>query len=308
MFGRWKLIASVFMIGIGISIGGLRAQTVTYGGCTDLYGVAVASIQRDVNNVAIATRLPGSGAPVIYYNPSVLSWFKAPTRLFWYGHECAHHKLGHTIGYAFPLTAEQAADCWSIKTLYDAGLIDDQEVCTIATDMHKTGPGDWTHLPGSQRGINLFACLGRSSWCGSSHSVPAVESSSTELCSAVSQIISSAGTRFSSVRGAADGTGDFAGKVIPHGFDHCTAWADKKSYSCRTKVDLGEAEMRSVFENLLRDLGDCLSAEWKKKDRTSSSGHRSAYFKRTNQKISIAVRETYSKKKGLHVTINVDRE
>ncbi len=135
------------------------SSQITYDGCVDPYGFPVASIVSNVDNVAVAARL-GDGTPVIYYNQNILSWFQPQTRLFWYAHECAHHVLGHTLGNSHPLTAEQDADCWAINQLYNTGNIDDDDMDVIAYDIATlAGSGDWTHLPGPQRSINIYGCL-----------------------------------------------------------------------------------------------------------------------------------------------------
>lgn len=131
---------------------------ITYDGCVDYRGVPVASI---VNNglpdVAMATYAQ-NGAPVILYNPSALAWLSHPTRLFFYAHECAHHVLAHGVR-GHPLAREQEADCWGIRQLVSMGMLDNQGVFAVQNDMARVGRGDWTHLPGVPRAINLAACL-----------------------------------------------------------------------------------------------------------------------------------------------------
>lgn len=133
------------------------SQPVTYEGCHDFRGIPVASVTSNVNNVAIAALVPG-GAPVIYYNPQVLSYFHPVTRLFWYMHECAHHALGHTIGSAHPLVREKQADCWAIQTMFQLGLLTNQAMRIIQQDIRNL-PGDgWVYLPGPQRALSLSFC------------------------------------------------------------------------------------------------------------------------------------------------------
>ena len=131
---------------------------ITFDGCFDIRGAPVASIASPVNDVAKAGLGP-TGNPVIYYNPNVLRWMAPETRLFWYGHECAHHALGHLFGSAHPLHAEQQADCWGINTLVEEGYLRESDLPVIQKDLSPS-PGDWTHLPGPQRAINLARCLG----------------------------------------------------------------------------------------------------------------------------------------------------
>jgi hypothetical protein len=138
--------------------GGPAAAQITFDGCRDARGIPVASIPDNVPDVAVARLGPG-GEPVIFYNPVVLSWFAPQTRLFWYGHECGHHALGHLLAPMRP-GAEQEADCFGIEALVERGLLSDRDVTIVQADLARVGPGDWAHLPGGIRSINLRRCLG----------------------------------------------------------------------------------------------------------------------------------------------------
>ena len=119
-----------------------------------------------VQDVAVATYAP-NGAPVIIYNPNIVNWLSPPTRLFFYTHECAHHVLGHGVR-GHPLTREQEADCWGIQQLVSRGVLSDADVSSIQQDIARFGRGDWSHVPGPVRAINLRACLANSSGSGRS--------------------------------------------------------------------------------------------------------------------------------------------
>jgi hypothetical protein len=135
---------------------------VTYEGCRDVRGIPVASmVNFGLNDVAMANLAP-NGAPVIQYNPNVLAWLAPQTRLFFYAHECAHHARGHAFGSVHPLSQEQDADCTGIRFLVEGGYLSEDDVGVIQADLSRAGRGDWTHLPGPQRAINLRSCLGRS--------------------------------------------------------------------------------------------------------------------------------------------------
>ncbi len=129
----------------------------TYDGCRDVRGIPVVSTPGPINDVAVA-RLGPRGEPVIIYNPNVLRWMAPQTRLFWYAHECAHHALGHAFGAAHPLEVEQQADCWGIRTLMERGTLSQRDLPIIQRDISRS-TGDWTHLPGPRRALNLSACL-----------------------------------------------------------------------------------------------------------------------------------------------------
>jgi hypothetical protein len=133
----------------------------TYDGCVAPGGVPVASVRNDaINDVAMASYVATytGPAPVIFYNTGVLSWLAPQTRLFFYAHECAHHVLGHVLS-GLRLGQEQEADCWGIRTLVSAGLLSDADIDIVQKDIVAFGRGDWTHLPGPQRAINLRRCL-----------------------------------------------------------------------------------------------------------------------------------------------------
>jgi len=144
-----------------------RAQVAVYpyayDQCTDFRGRTVLSFEnRKLNDVAAASFQPDR-TPIIYYNPSVLQNLAPQTRLFVYGHECGHHALGHfqrgRFLAAFPYSLEQEADCFGIVAIYKLGLVGESDLAVIQKDLNNAGPGDWMHLPGPQRAINLRKCL-----------------------------------------------------------------------------------------------------------------------------------------------------
>jgi hypothetical protein len=129
---------------------------VTWDGCLDALGTPVASVNSPwINDVAMAGI--EAGAPIIRYNTTVLALLHPTTRLFFYGHECGHHALGHALG-TLTLNREQEADCYGIVTLVEEGLLDDDDVPKIQADLSRS-PGNWDHLPGPYRAINLRRCL-----------------------------------------------------------------------------------------------------------------------------------------------------
>jgi hypothetical protein len=131
----------------------------SFDGCVDFRGMPVVSIMNtSIQDVAMATYAP-NGAPVIVYNPNVVVWLSAPTRLFFYAHECAHHVLAHEVR-GNSLTQEQEADCWAIAYLIKIGMLGQNDVAEIQQDIARFGKADWIHLPGPVRAINLRFCLG----------------------------------------------------------------------------------------------------------------------------------------------------
>lgn len=126
--------------------------------CRDALGTIVNEIpDQNLNDVAVADIQ--NGAPVIKYNNSVLSWFAPQTRQFWYFHECGHHALGHVINRAYPVVAERQADCFAVVELVRNGSFSENDMATVLNDINRISSGDWSHLPGPQRSINLWQCL-----------------------------------------------------------------------------------------------------------------------------------------------------
>lgn len=115
--------------------------------CVSHYGQRVAFVPNwQLPDVGRAS--PGM-PPRIELNPNVLAKLSPKMQLFWYGHECAHHVLG-------PANNEINADCWSIKTMRNQGLLAPQEVYQLQVQILNTPGSMWGHLPGPQR-AQLFA-------------------------------------------------------------------------------------------------------------------------------------------------------
>lgn len=130
-----------------------------WGGCRDVLGTPVLDYSDfRLNDIAMATI--AGGQPVILYNPQVLVSVSPQTRRFFYFHECGHHALGQVIsGQNIPYVSEQAADCWAARALIESGEFTSEDLEAVQRDVSRS-PGDWTHLPGPQRALNLVACLG----------------------------------------------------------------------------------------------------------------------------------------------------
>jgi hypothetical protein len=99
----------------------------------------------------VGRALPGS-PPTIELNPVVLSRLTPLMQLFWYGHECAHHVLGGA-------NSESNADCWSIKTMRNQGMLTAQTVRQLQAQIAGTPGSMWGHLPGPARANLLGQCF-----------------------------------------------------------------------------------------------------------------------------------------------------
>ena len=154
---KTRLICLSFLFATAYSLSAM-AQ-ITYDACTDLRGQPVSSIAdpslKEVANASLAT----NGAPLIRYNPNIVTWLSQKTRLFFHAHECGHHARGHNFDTVPSLAAEQDADCFAIQALVNGNLVNDNDVTIIQNDLNRANMADWSHLPGLQRTINLRRCL-----------------------------------------------------------------------------------------------------------------------------------------------------
>ncbi len=129
-----------------------------WGGCRDALGTPVLEYA-DMNLPDIAMASIVRGQPVIIYNPQVVLMSGPQTRRFFYFHECGHHALGQVLsGVTIPLRTEQEADCWAARTLVESGEFDRDDLIAVGREVSQS-PGDWSHLPGPQRALNLLRCV-----------------------------------------------------------------------------------------------------------------------------------------------------
>lgn len=130
-----------------------------WGGCRDALGTPVLEYpDNSLGDIAMATIV--RGGPAIIYNPQVVLSVRPETRRFFYFHECGHHALGQVIsGRSIPYLSEQQADCWAARSLVEGGEFTLDDLRAVQIDVSRS-PGDWSHLPGPQRALNLVACLG----------------------------------------------------------------------------------------------------------------------------------------------------
>ena len=77
-------------------------------------------------------------------------------QMFFYGHECAHHALGHNF-YPSP-NVEIDADCWSIKIGRTKGLYSRDDIAAFAPYFANSKGSNVGHLPGPERVAKLLAC------------------------------------------------------------------------------------------------------------------------------------------------------
>jgi hypothetical protein len=97
--------------------------------------------------------------PIIELNPAVLQRLPPKLQLFWYGHECGHHVLGHLLPGAGSPQNESQADCWAIQVGKSQGLFTRPEVVAFAPYFANNPGSPWGHLPGTQRAALLVGCF-----------------------------------------------------------------------------------------------------------------------------------------------------
>lgn len=125
--------------------------------CRDFRGVAVRTVRvaelGDVGRAWVVNRVP-----LIVLDDKILDRLPDKLQLFFYGHECAHHVLGHTVLYG--PDRENEADCWAIKDGRDRGTFSRSDVESFAPFLAASrGSAVSGHLPGPARAKNLLKCF-----------------------------------------------------------------------------------------------------------------------------------------------------
>ena len=160
--GRWAF--AVLLFAVLLTSSPARAQF--WGGCIDALVRPVLDRPNGfLQDIAWSTLDP-TGQPVIEYNPTIVLSVGPVTRRFFYLHECGHHALGQIVsGVNIPFASEQAADCWAANQMIREGL-SLAALRQIQADVSHSA-GDWSHLPGPQRALNLEDCIKSSGPSGS---------------------------------------------------------------------------------------------------------------------------------------------
>lgn len=137
-----------------------HSQTVIAGEsvfCIDASGVPVVTIfEPNLGDIGMA-RIEPNGMRTIYLNPIILNSLPRSIQLFWYSHECAHHALGHMLGFS-GITREMEADCWAIRLGRDQGWLSPADLNQMYYYFIGNLGSFWGHLPGPQRLQNFVNC------------------------------------------------------------------------------------------------------------------------------------------------------
>lgn len=138
----------------------VRPQAVVAGvsvACRDFRGIPVHTVRvadlGDGGRAWVVNRVP-----MIVLDEKVLDRLPDKLQLFFYGHECAHHVLGHTLVYR--PDRESEADCWAIKDGRARGIFSRSEVEGFAPFLAASrGSAITGHLPGPARAKHLLNCF-----------------------------------------------------------------------------------------------------------------------------------------------------
>lgn len=155
------------LAGVVVSAGAVaRAQgpvgaSVRIGGhdmaCTDFSGRTVQTYLVPGLGDAGFSEIYFRKVPVIKVDPDVMTSLPGKLQMFFFLHECGHHKLGHLVNSAE--TAEADADCWAIQAGRDAKLFSREDVAAFRPFIERSGASRAGHLPGPQRHALLMTCF-----------------------------------------------------------------------------------------------------------------------------------------------------
>lgn len=124
--------------------------------CTDFRGRTVLALK--VSNLGDVGRAwVVNTVPYILLDPELMRRLPKPLQIFFYVHECAHHKLGHW--YNPTGKSEKEADCWAIEYGRDRGILQRQMVVDFEPWLAKSRGSAFGHLPGRERVQHLLACF-----------------------------------------------------------------------------------------------------------------------------------------------------
>ena len=130
------------------------------GSCFDPAGNIVPVIKVSENTLAASAAILPGGKPAIFVNPKFIKVLSAPMATVVRLHECGHIALGHLYRGAITIVEEQQADCFGIRAALTTGEIKWEDLDKIRNDFATRLNGDWQHLPGTARAINIENCLG----------------------------------------------------------------------------------------------------------------------------------------------------
>ncbi|MFA5949911.1 MAG: hypothetical protein WC807_06470 [Hyphomicrobium sp.] len=124
--------------------------------CWDFRGVIVRTTRMtDLGDVGRAWFI--QRMPIIALDPDRLATLPPKLQIFFYGHECAHHVLGHYFNRT--MASETEADCWSIKFGRERGFFTRPDIVSFAPFLATSRGSPFGHLPGPERANFLVSCF-----------------------------------------------------------------------------------------------------------------------------------------------------
>lgn len=109
-------------------------------------------------DVGVAKR--GPYGPFVEYNPQIFLPLAPEVQMFWFGHECGHHALGHTDPYGNGLlnaNRENEADCYAGRFLARHG-VPRASMPLVWQSLMGLWPSYAGHAPGPQRAAQTLSC------------------------------------------------------------------------------------------------------------------------------------------------------
>lgn len=153
------VIAALFLPRVTLADSVIEAEPIIGGAkmkCQDFRGVVVRTTRMtqlgDVGRAWYIQRMP-----VIALDPDRLATLPPKMQIFFYGHECAHHVLGHYFNQT--TASEREADCWSINHGREQGFFTRTDVEGFAPFLAHSKGSPFGHLPGPQRAAFLVSCF-----------------------------------------------------------------------------------------------------------------------------------------------------
>lgn len=139
----------------------LNVSTVNSTECFNPNGQLV-KVEYNNNFPSIAVAVEKSGTtPLTVINPTLMNKFSKQMGTFVQFHECGHHSLGHLINNSSTtMSQEQEADCYGIRVALTLGKIQFSDLEILQKEISSIGTGDWQHLSGATRSLNIKKCLG----------------------------------------------------------------------------------------------------------------------------------------------------
>ena len=147
-----------------VAAGGTEGSvSVTLGGrelsCTDYRGLPVRTYEvAGLGDAGFSEMF--FKVPVIKIDPDVMGTLPGKLQVFFFLHECGHHKLGHLVSGS--AQAETEADCWAIHTGRENHFYDRDDIVAFGHYFEASGGSLAGHLPGPQRHAFLLACFDES--------------------------------------------------------------------------------------------------------------------------------------------------